>query len=109
MVLPTIPAAAQATTWLLGGVINTALLGLAWRSPKKLLTPAGYLHAWGLGVLIWGCLGWRQEGLRKFSLNLLCGNKLRAEKMCRIIILKYSIKIISSWTNQCAIYILNST
>ena len=59
MVLPTIPAAAQATTWLLGGVINTALLGLAWRSPKKLLTPAGYLHAWGLGVLIWGCLGWR--------------------------------------------------
>jgi uncharacterized protein (TIGR00297 family) len=45
--------------WLWGGLLNTVLLGLAWLLPKKLLTPAGYLHAWGLGVLIWGCLGWR--------------------------------------------------
>jgi uncharacterized protein (TIGR00297 family) len=44
--------------WLWGGVLNTALLGVAWLLPKKLLTPAGYLHAWVLGVLIWGCLGW---------------------------------------------------
>ncbi len=45
--------------WLLGVTVNTGLLALAWGLPKKLLTPAGYLHAWGLGVLIWGCLGWR--------------------------------------------------
>jgi uncharacterized protein (TIGR00297 family) len=45
--------------WLWGGIINTALLAVAWQVPKKLLTPAGYLHAWFLGVLIWGCLGWR--------------------------------------------------
>ncbi len=45
--------------WLLGAGLNTLLLAIAWRLPKKLLTPAGYLHAWGLGVLIWGCLGWR--------------------------------------------------
>ncbi|MFH7241477.1 MAG: TIGR00297 family protein [Spirulina sp.] len=45
--------------WMVGLVLNTALLGLAWWLPKKLLTPAGYLHAWGLGVLVWGGLGWR--------------------------------------------------
>lgn len=45
--------------WLSAVLLNSTLLGLAWLLPKKLLTPAGYLHAWGLGVLIWGCLGWR--------------------------------------------------
>ena len=54
-----LPLASQGAGWLVGGLLNTALLGLAWGLPKKLLTPAGYLHAWGLGVLIWGCLGWR--------------------------------------------------
>lgn len=45
--------------WFTAVLLNTALLGVAWLLPKKLLTPAGYLHAWVLGVLIWGCLGWR--------------------------------------------------
>ena len=45
--------------WLTGALVNTALLAIAWALPKKLLTPAGYLHAWGLGVLVWGSLGWR--------------------------------------------------
>jgi uncharacterized protein (TIGR00297 family) len=45
--------------WGMGVMLNTVLLGLAWGRPKKLLTPAGYLHAWALGVLVWGALGWR--------------------------------------------------
>ncbi|MGB5975492.1 MAG: DUF92 domain-containing protein, partial [Nodosilinea sp.] len=52
-------AAPAAARWLLGGLLNTVLLAIAWALPKKLLTPAGYLHAWALGVIVWGCLGWR--------------------------------------------------
>lgn len=59
MVLTAAMAVPQSMGWLVGGIINTVLLAIAWRLPKKLLTPAGYVHAWGLGWLIWGCLGWR--------------------------------------------------
>ncbi|KJH71323.1 TIGR00297 family protein [Aliterella atlantica] len=45
--------------WLVAVGLNTFLLGIAWLAPKKLLTPAGLLHAWFLGVLIWGSLGWQ--------------------------------------------------
>ncbi len=45
--------------WWVALGLNTGLLAIAWLVPKKLLTPAGYVHAWGLGVLVWGCLGWR--------------------------------------------------
>jgi len=45
--------------WLVAVGLNTVLLGIAWLAPKKLLTPAGLLHAWLLGVLIWGSLGWQ--------------------------------------------------
>lgn len=44
--------------WIVGALVNTLLLAIAWKLPKKLLTPAGYGHAWALGVMIWGCLGW---------------------------------------------------
>lgn len=45
--------------WLVGMGLNTVLLGIVFIAPKKLLTPAGLLHAWFLGVLLWGTLGWQ--------------------------------------------------
>ncbi|MBD1935812.1 TIGR00297 family protein [Microcoleus sp. FACHB-68] len=45
--------------WLVAVALNTVLLTIAYFAPKKLLTPAGLLHAWVLGVIIWGTLGWR--------------------------------------------------
>lgn len=45
--------------WLMAIGINTILLGLVGIAPKKLLTLAGLLHAWFLGVLIWVTLGWQ--------------------------------------------------
>lgn len=44
--------------WLVAIALNTLLGAIAWFSPKKLLTPAGLLHAWVLGIIIWGTLGW---------------------------------------------------
>jgi uncharacterized protein (TIGR00297 family) len=48
-----------ANPWIVAVLLNTVLLGIAYLAPKKLLTPAGYLHAWILGVIVWGTLGWR--------------------------------------------------
>jgi uncharacterized protein (TIGR00297 family) len=45
--------------WLIGAALNSILAAIAWIVPKKLLTPMGMLHAWVLGVLVWGCLGWQ--------------------------------------------------
>lgn len=45
--------------WLVAVGLNTVLLAIAWFTPKKLLTPAGVFHAWILGILIWGILGWQ--------------------------------------------------
>lgn len=45
--------------WLIAVVLNTVLLAIGWVAPKKLLTPAGLLHSWLLGVILWGSLGWR--------------------------------------------------
>ena len=44
--------------WLIAIGLNSLLLLIAYFAPKKLLTPAGLLHAWFLGVVLWGCLGW---------------------------------------------------
>ncbi len=51
--------AAPWTPWLVAIALNSALATIAVLAPKKLLTPAGLLHGWFLGVLIWGILGWR--------------------------------------------------
>lgn len=45
--------------WLVAIALNTILLAIAAIAPKKLLTPAGQLHGWLLGVIIWGSLGWQ--------------------------------------------------
>jgi uncharacterized protein (TIGR00297 family) len=45
--------------WLVTILLNTILLGIAWITPKKLLTPMAYLHAWFLGIIVWGSLEWR--------------------------------------------------
>ncbi|TVP66843.1 MAG: TIGR00297 family protein [Leptolyngbya sp. LCM1.Bin17] len=67
--------------WIEGVVINTGLLGLAWLAPKKLLTPAGYWHAWGLGVLLWGCLGW--PGYALMMIYFLVGSAVTKVGMAR--------------------------
>lgn len=45
--------------WIVGIALNTILLALVWLAPKKLLTPAGIVHAWLLGVIVWGTLSWQ--------------------------------------------------
>ncbi|OKH19186.1 TIGR00297 family protein [[Limnothrix rosea] IAM M-220] len=45
--------------WLVAIALNTVLVAIALIIPKKLLTPMGYLNAWLLGVLVWGCLHWQ--------------------------------------------------
>ncbi|MDX2231068.1 MAG: TIGR00297 family protein [Leptolyngbyaceae cyanobacterium bins.349] len=55
---PTFYPTPSLTNWLIAVGLNTVLAAIAWVAPKKLLTPAGLAHAWFLGVLVWGCLGW---------------------------------------------------
>ncbi|MBE9032977.1 DUF92 domain-containing protein [filamentous cyanobacterium LEGE 11480] len=43
-----------AQPWLVGAIINAVLLTPLLFIRKKLLTPAGVLHAWILGTLLWG-------------------------------------------------------
>ncbi len=45
--------------WSIALLLNSiiALLGLI--SSQKALTKSGVIHAWFLGVVVWGCLGWR--------------------------------------------------
>jgi uncharacterized protein (TIGR00297 family) len=45
--------------WLFAIALNLVLLAIAFIIPKKLLTTAGYLNAWLLGVIVWGTLGWQ--------------------------------------------------
>ncbi len=57
------PISEEWMPWIFGLGLNSVLAAIAWVVPKKLLTPAGLLHAWVLGVIIWGTLGWRGYGV----------------------------------------------
>ncbi|MBM0743754.1 TIGR00297 family protein [Phormidium sp. CLA17] len=46
-------------SWMIAVALNTVLAAIAWIVPKKLLTTPGLIHAWALGILVWGCLGWQ--------------------------------------------------
>ncbi|MEA5534250.1 TIGR00297 family protein [Crocosphaera sp. XPORK-15E] len=48
-----------ANPWIIGILSNSSLLAIALIYPKKLLTLWGYIHAWILGVIVWGTLGWK--------------------------------------------------
>jgi uncharacterized protein (TIGR00297 family) len=52
--------------WLLGGLLNLGLGLIAWHIIKKLLTPAGLLHAWILGTIVWATLSWQGYGVVVF-------------------------------------------
>jgi uncharacterized membrane protein len=43
--------------WLVAIALNSILLLVAKVLPKQLLTPAGLINAWGLGVVVWGTVG----------------------------------------------------
>ncbi len=67
--------------WLMGAAINALLFGIAYLIPKKLLTPAGYIHAWILGVIIWGTLNW--QGYTIVMFYFLVGSSLTRVKMAQ--------------------------
>ncbi|MGP0128075.1 MAG: TIGR00297 family protein [cyanobacterium endosymbiont of Rhopalodia musculus] len=46
-------------SWFIANGLNSLLIVIALIVPKKLLTIAGYFHAWVLGILVWGTLGWQ--------------------------------------------------
>jgi uncharacterized protein (TIGR00297 family) len=45
--------------WLIAIALNTILGAIALFLPRKVLTTTGIYHAWILGIIIWGCLGWQ--------------------------------------------------
>lgn len=45
--------------WLIAIALNTFLGAIALLLPRKVLTTIGIYHAWFLGIVIWGCLGWQ--------------------------------------------------
>lgn len=57
---------ASLNSWSIAVGLNTILLAIAAIAPKRLLTPAGLIHAWILGVLVWGILGWPGYGTVMF-------------------------------------------
>ncbi len=67
--------------WAIAIGLNSILLICATLAPKKLLTASGSLHAWVLGVIIWGTLGWR--GYSVVMLYFLVGSAVTRIGMAR--------------------------
>jgi uncharacterized protein (TIGR00297 family) len=54
---PTIDPTILTNPWFQAIALNTVLGLIALVLPRLVLTTAGIIHAWGLGIFIWGCLG----------------------------------------------------
>ena len=61
-----IDAIGELNPWLIAALLNTGLGLVGWKLVSKLLTPAGLVHAWILGVIVWGVLGWSGYGVVLF-------------------------------------------
>jgi uncharacterized protein (TIGR00297 family) len=59
MLLTVIPMPELLSPWVVAIALNSILIAIAAIAPKKVLTPEGLLHAWVLGVVLWGTLGWK--------------------------------------------------
>jgi uncharacterized protein (TIGR00297 family) len=53
-----LPELSGYSTWITGLILNTVIALIGILSPQQALTRVGVLHAWILGVVIWGCWGW---------------------------------------------------
>jgi uncharacterized protein (TIGR00297 family) len=58
--------------WLIAIALNTILGAIGLLLPRKVLTTAGICHAWALGIIIWGCLGW--QGYLVILIYLIVGS-----------------------------------
>jgi len=67
--------------WLIGGLLTAVLLVPVAIAPVRLLTRAGLVHAWGLGTLVWGSLGW--PGFAIVAFYFLAGSALTRLGMAR--------------------------
>ncbi|PSP16865.1 MAG: TIGR00297 family protein [Cyanobacteria bacterium QS_8_64_29] len=67
--------------WLIGGLLTAVLLLPVAIAPVRLLTRAGLVHAWGLGTLVWGSLGW--PGFAIVAFYFLAGSALTRLGMAR--------------------------
>lgn len=56
-IAPTMVAVPPQTLQALG--LNSGLAAIGTAKGQKVLTPMGLAHAWALGVMLWGSLGWR--------------------------------------------------
>ncbi len=64
-----------------GLVLNSGLASMGAASEQKILTPSGLVHAWALGVVLWGSLGWR--GWSTCVLYLICGSAVTKVKKAK--------------------------